>query len=229
MAYSVYSDGLALSRPRSRASGYGVGPGSYPVQTAYSSYHQPAYQIYAPPTVPMSNRLTGPSYEDLDIDAYHPDERRMSSANLSIVSRHRRHSTASYPSRPMESYYLPSSLRIKFKRKRAFMAGISLAEAQDRVRLSSNDAYTVHDLHADRRNRIQVRVSWPGYSSVTYEIPLDGHDSGRVSLQTLARRVSRACVHYLQSNGVPVVWDRVRLHHMEEVAYGLWQLMLTAR
>ena len=34
---------------------------------------------------------------------------------------------------------------------------------------------------------------------MTYEIPLDasGYD-GRVSLQTLARRVSRACVHYLQ-------------------------------
>lgn len=32
---------------------------------------------------------------------------------------------------------------------------------------------------------------------MTYEIPLDGFDR-RVSLQTLARRVSRACVHYLQ-------------------------------
>lgn len=34
---------------------------------------------------------------------------------------------------------------------------------------------------------------------MTYEIPLDGYD-GRVSLQTLARRVSRACVHYLQAS-----------------------------
>ena len=32
---------------------------------------------------------------------------------------------------------------------------------------------------------------------MTYEIPLDGYD-GRINLQTLARRVSRACVHYLQ-------------------------------
>lgn len=32
---------------------------------------------------------------------------------------------------------------------------------------------------------------------MTYEIPLDGYD-GRIDLQTLARRVSRACVHYLQ-------------------------------
>ena len=60
----------------------------------------------------------------------------------------------------MDSYYLPSSLRIKFKRKRALMAGISLAEAQDhRVRLSSNDAYTIHDLHADSRHKIQIRIN----------------------------------------------------------------------
>ena len=40
------------------------------------------------------------------------------------------------------------------------MAGISLAEAQDhRIRLSSNDAYTTHDLHADHHHRIQIRIN----------------------------------------------------------------------
>lgn len=41
---------------------------------------------------------------------------------------------------------------------------------------------------------------------MTYEIPLDGWDR-RVSLETLARRVSRACVHYLQ------VGSRVQSEH----------------
>lgn len=39
---------------------------------------------------------------------------------------------------------------------------------------------------------------------MTYEIPMDGYD-GRVSLQTLARRVSRACVHYLQVTFRPLL------------------------
>lgn len=32
---------------------------------------------------------------------------------------------------------------------------------------------------------------------MTYELPVDGYD-GRVELQTLARRVARACVHFIQ-------------------------------
>lgn len=32
---------------------------------------------------------------------------------------------------------------------------------------------------------------------MTYEIPVDGYE-GRVQLQTLARRIARACVHFLQ-------------------------------
>jgi hypothetical protein len=108
-------------------------------------------------------------------------------------------------------------MHIKFKRKGTFMAGVSLAEAQGHVRLSSNDAYSLHDLHADRRGTIHLRVKWVGYSHLTYEIPLDTYD-GRISLQTLARRVSRACVHYLQANIIPIPWDRVELHHLEEVS-----------
>lgn len=32
-----------------------------------------------------------------------------------------------------------------------------------------------------------------------------------------------------QANVIPIVWDRVQLHHLEEVAYGVWQPMLSAR
>ena len=32
---------------------------------------------------------------------------------------------------------------------------------------------------------------------MTYELPADSYD-GRVELQTLARRIARACVHFLQ-------------------------------
>ena len=32
---------------------------------------------------------------------------------------------------------------------------------------------------------------------MTYELPADTHD-GQVELQTLARRIARACVHFLQ-------------------------------
>lgn len=34
---------------------------------------------------------------------------------------------------------------------------------------------------------------------MTYELPVDSYD-GRCELQTLARRVARACVHFLQVN-----------------------------
>jgi hypothetical protein len=49
-------------------------------------------------------------------------------------------------------------------------------------------------------------VQWTGYSALTYEIPLAGYD--RVDLQTLARRISRACVHYLQvcRSTQPLLW-----------------------
>lgn len=79
--------------------------------------------------------------------------------------RHRRHSTVSFvtPSgRDVYSHYRhgtrPGNLSIKFKRKGAFVAGIGLDEAQSHVRLSNNDAYSLHDLHADPRGRILLKV-----------------------------------------------------------------------
>ena len=38
---------------------------------------------------------------------------------------------------------------------------------------------------------------WTGYPTLTYEVPIDGYD-GRISLQTLMRRVARGCLHFVQ-------------------------------
>ncbi|KAF8211498.1 hypothetical protein K438DRAFT_1568193 [Mycena galopus ATCC 62051] len=146
--------------------------------------------------------------------------------------RRRRHSAVSYSALPPAvdgGYRSPNSMNIKFKRKGSLMAGINLSDAQStRTRLSGNDDYTLQDLHADYRRRIHLRVRWAGYSPLTYEIPLDVYD-GRVSMQSLSRRVARACVHYLQMNMVPVMHSRVELHHLEELSYGTWQPMLSTR
>ena len=82
---------------------------------------------------------------------------------------------------------------------------------------------------------------------MTYEIPVDGYE-GRVQLQTLARRIARACVHFLQVNAcsstpinvangshpaslqanmIPISWDRVILYHLEEISIGVWQPVLS--
>ncbi|KAJ7283447.1 hypothetical protein C8J57DRAFT_1462533 [Mycena rebaudengoi] len=220
-------------------------PAMYDQMPQSGEYPQPSYSIYGPPAgqIPLSHRLTGPSYEDLSMrerDPYYAEEMPLPRSALTPMvgfgntsrPRHRRHSTVSYSALPPQvegSYRAPSSTHIKFKRKGALLAGITLGDAQStRVRLSGNDAYTVYDLHADRRRRIHLRIRWAGYGSLTYEVPLDVFD-GRVSMQALARRVSRACVHYLQANMVPVMYSRVELHHLEEVSYGVWQPMLSTR
>jgi len=182
----------------------------------------------------MSHRLTsqaGYEYED----PYYDGGRQMSSMSMGghpssmVMSRTRRHSTVSFVAPPaIDPYRSPSAIHLKFKKKGAFSTGIGLDEAQRRIRLSGRDAYSFHDLHADSRGRIFLKIKWAGYSSLTYEIPLNGYD-GRINLETLARRVSRACVHYLQANVIPIVWDRVVLHHLEEVSYGVWQPMLSTR
>ncbi|KAF9008804.1 hypothetical protein BDQ17DRAFT_1422005 [Cyathus striatus] len=230
-AYDTYGHGPSLSRRPSLYGGShysppGMYPDSAPLDYAHSMYGAPTSTA----VVPVSHRLTGPAtpYDDLDIrDSYFPDQ--MTPMTPMVRPRPRRHSTVSYVSRPppLDTYRRPSGIHIKFKRKGSLTAGIGLDEAQSRVRLSGNDSYSMYDLHADSRGRILLRVRWAGYSSLTYEIPLDGYD-GRVDLQTLARRVSRACVHYLQANVVPIVWNRVQLHHLEEVSYGVWQPMLSS-
>ncbi|KIK65645.1 hypothetical protein GYMLUDRAFT_364396 [Collybiopsis luxurians FD-317 M1] len=231
---------MALVFPGTYDSGYDYYPHSmsrrpsmYGGSYAYNSY-DPGYGGYSTynsaysPT-PM---IMGPTYDDMTMrEPYYPDTRRpLSAMSLTRPRRHSSVSAVSYIPRPppMDAFRRASSTNIKFKRRGSLMAGISLAEAQGHVRLSSNDYYTVHDLHADRRSTIYLKIRWAGYNSLTYEIPLESYDS-RINLQTLARRVSRACVHYLQANRIPIPWDRVDLHHLEEISYGVWQPMLSSR
>ncbi|KAF8631212.1 hypothetical protein AX15_002543 [Amanita polypyramis BW_CC] len=163
--------------------------------------------------VPMASRLTGPSFEALDHAVPFP--------------RRRRRSTVSFVTAPpvFDPHRHSGHHQIRFKRKGALNAGITLTEAQSHIRLSNNDHYTLYDLNADNRATILLTVRWTGYPPMSYEIPLDSYDN-RISLQTLARRVARACVHYFQSNVIPVTWDRVEIHHIEEISYGVWQPML---
>ncbi|KAG2013365.1 hypothetical protein CC2G_010286 [Coprinopsis cinerea AmutBmut pab1-1] len=239
MSYSPpYDGGFARSisrRPSLPYSAYGGGipppgaPYSDPGMYGADPHYNPGYGPGA--LVPMNHRLTS-GYDEMDYrDGYDYDP-GYSRPMTPMTPRSRRHSTVSFmqvpPPAMMDNTYMRGTgHRIKFKRKGALIGGIGLDEAQSHVRLSNNDAYSYHDLHADRR-RILLRVKWSGYNSMTYEIPLDGYDR-RVDLETLARRVSRACVHYLQANVIPILWDRVVLHHLEEVSYGVWQPMLSTR
>ncbi|TFY69456.1 hypothetical protein EVJ58_g396 [Rhodofomes roseus] len=118
------------------------------------------------------------------------------------------------------------STLIKFKRKGGFRAGITLGEAMSSVILSGNDSYTHYDFNADHRGKIVLKIRWTGYTSMTYELPVDNYD-GRVELATLARRVARACVHFIQANMIPISWDRVILYHMEEISVGTWQPVIS--
>ena len=79
---------------------------------------------------------------------------------LDIPYRQRRRSTVSIGRvpPPMDMLRRPSTIGIKFKRKGAMHHGISLREAQSHVRLSNNDLYTVHDLHANHRGRILLKI-----------------------------------------------------------------------
>ncbi|GBE79382.1 hypothetical protein SCP_0205800 [Sparassis crispa] len=127
---------------------------------------------------------------------------------------------------PLDSYHRNSSTLIKFKRKGSAHSGVTLGEAMANVMLSGNNSLTHYDLNADHRGKIILRLRWTGYGSMTYELPVDDYD-GYVELQTLARRIARACVHYLQANMIPIPWDQVILYHMEEVSFGVWQPVLS--
>ncbi|KAJ3548834.1 hypothetical protein NMY22_g1110 [Coprinellus aureogranulatus] len=241
MAYAPSYDGFSRSLSRrasmSYGSAYGGGVYDHPpmMHAASDPYPHGSYGMYGEPStalVPMSRRLTGPGYDMMDprdpYDDYDYD--RGYPPMTPIMPRSRRNSAVSlFSNMNMDAGYTRGTgHRIKFKRKGSLMGGIGLDEAQARVRLSNNDSYSFHDLHSDHHRRILLKVKWAGYNSLTYEIPLDGWDR-RVNLETLARRVSRACVHYLQANVIPILWDRVVLHHLEEIAYGVWQPMLSTR
>ncbi|KAG8218338.1 hypothetical protein J3R82DRAFT_3954 [Butyriboletus roseoflavus] len=156
-----------------------------------------------------------PAYDDIGIhDPYYHERRRSVSGYPPLIqampiTRPRRSSSMSYTSSPYTSSPYTSStsyidpLRrgfgrvLKFKRKGAFRAGITVGEAQANVRLSGLDSYTFQDLGVDARGKIYVNLRWPGYPPLNYEIPVDGY-SGYVDIQSLARRVGRAVTHYLQ-------------------------------
>lgn len=77
------------------------------------------------------------------------------------ISRPRRSSSLSYTSSPG---YVVDPLRrgfgriLKFKRKGAFRAGITIGEAQANVRLSDADSFTMQDLGVDLRGKIYVNL-----------------------------------------------------------------------
>ncbi|KAJ3998601.1 hypothetical protein F5050DRAFT_1805749 [Lentinula boryana] len=236
LVFPGYDSGYDAYNPHSmsrRPSMYGGSSYAYD----QGGYYNPGYNsMYGQPmsmggATPM---MMGPSaYDDMTVrEPYYPDMRR--SLSSMSMTRPRRHSAVSSMSHiplppPMDAYRRASSINIKFKRKGSLMAGISLAEAQGYARLSNNDYYSLRDLHADRRHTIYLKIRWAGYNSLTYEIPLEASYDDRINLQTLARRISRACVHYLQANRIPIPWDRVDLHHIEEISHGVWQPMLTSR
>ncbi|KAJ3773963.1 hypothetical protein FB446DRAFT_787308 [Lentinula raphanica] len=233
LVFPGYDTGYDAYNPHSlsrRPSMYGGSSYAYD----HGGYHHDGYNsMYgAPYSMGAVTPMMGSAYDDMSMrESYYPDIRRPVSA-MSV--RPRRHSAVSAMSRvplppPLDAFRRASSIHIKFKRRGSLMAGISLAEAQGYARLSNNDYYSLHDLHADRRHTIFLKIRWAGYNSLTYEIPLEASYDDRINLQTLARRISRACVHYLQANRIPIPWDRVDLHHIEEISYGVWQPMLTSR
>ncbi|PBK73014.1 hypothetical protein ARMSODRAFT_953468 [Armillaria solidipes] len=231
MAYAPY-DVQSVARRQSLSYGTPMyQPHQLPMDQAYP---HPSYDIYANPhAVPMSRRMSSHSAYD-DHSYYRAHQQRLPSNYTStprpvVVSmpRQRRHSAVSFSSGGLETYHRASELRVKFKRKGAFMNGVSLADAQSHnIRLSGNDSYHVRDLHPDRRDNIYLLIKWSGYQALQYEIPLDSYSS-RIDLQTLARRVARSCVHYFSTNRIPLSWDRLDLHHLEETSYGVWQPMLS--
>ena len=48
---------------------------------------------------------------------------------------------------------------------------------------------------------------WTGYPTLTYEVPIDGYD-GRISLQTLMRRIARGCLHFVQVSSPSIYLSR---------------------
>ncbi|KAJ8456714.1 hypothetical protein ONZ51_g4010 [Trametes cubensis] len=236
MAYTTYDTygsqfGYPLSHSLSHgAPAYGIHPTEYGYQDpiyagAYGeTYPQGAYPVY---TAQRTVSQYGRAYDDLDLrDPYYAD-RHYSASQM----RRRRSSMSrslSRMGRPMlDGYRRMSSSVIKFKRKGGFRSGITLGEAMSDAHLTNNYDYSVYDLNADGRGRIILKVKWTGYNSMTYEIPVDTYD-GRVELQTIARRIARACVHFLQTNVIPVSWDRVVLYHLEELSPGTWQPVLSS-
>lgn len=184
----------------------------------------------------MPSRSQYGGYDDYGYDRNYLD-RDMDYAQSygAITPRRRRSSSMSYPrSYSMggtnglyDMYNSRGTGVIKFRTKGSFSSGVTLSEVVSGIRLAGEDKFRYHELNADARGRIYLKVRWNGYSSLTYEIPVDEYDVIRLS--TLARRVGRACIHFMQSNRIPISTDRVKLYYLEEIYPGTWQPSLTIR
>ncbi|KAI0080694.1 hypothetical protein K474DRAFT_156081 [Panus rudis PR-1116 ss-1] len=220
-AYDAYASTVAFPRSySSHPNDFG-----YHDQMYGDTYAQPGYY---PPGPQRSMSHYGGGYPATYDDDYYHDAGYATpyTPGHSTPMRRRTYSSASHRSRSrMDSFGRRYSTLIKFKRKGGFRSGITLGEAMSNVRLSGNDQYSYHDFRVDR-GRIYLKIKWTGYTSMTYEIPVDGYE-GRVQLQTVARRIARACVHFLQANMIPISWDRVILYHLEELEPGVWQPVLS--
>ncbi|TDL29766.1 hypothetical protein BD410DRAFT_780255 [Rickenella mellea] len=175
----------------------------------------------------------GGTYDDMALGgSYYPEHDLDYSGTALTRTRSRRSSSASHH-RPYASstyydggYRSLSSRPIKFRMKGGFRSGIYLADAMAGARLSGGDFLKWHEMSPDPRGRVYLKIRWNGYTSLTYEIPVDSYE-GRVRMATLARRVARACLHFIQVNAIPVSMDRVKLYHLEEIMPGTWQPHLT--
>ncbi|KAI0676970.1 hypothetical protein C8Q78DRAFT_960313 [Trametes maxima] len=210
MAYSAYDGyggqyGYPLQHSLSHGA-YGIPATDFGYQDpiyagAYGeTYPQGAYPVYTPQ---RTYSQFGRAYDDLDVrDPYYGDRQYGASGYM----RRRRSSMSRSLSRmgrpTLDGYRRMSSTVVKFKRKGGFRSGITLGEAMSDAHLSNNYDYSMYDLNADGRGRIILKIKWTGYNSMTYELPVDTYD-GRVELQTVARRIARACCHFLQINPLP--------------------------
>ncbi|KAH9843974.1 uncharacterized protein C8Q71DRAFT_793601 [Rhodofomes roseus] len=202
MAYPAYETVPQMHRSLSYGQQYAYPPAgvaySQPLTPGvYDSYGQGAYQAYTP-----GRSISQYAYDDMNLrGSYFPDTYATSGyATPYAPNLSRRRSSMSRRSRMGYDGHRGlghGSTLIKFKRKGGFRAGITLGEAMSSVILSGNDSYTHYDFNADHRGKIVLKIRWTGYTSMTYELPVDNYD-GRVELATLARRVARACVHFIQ-------------------------------
>ncbi|PCH41342.1 hypothetical protein WOLCODRAFT_131859 [Wolfiporia cocos MD-104 SS10] len=200
MAYSAYDVHPQLARSMSYGRGYGydqpLTPGVY---GEVSPYTPGAYPIY-PPQRTMSQYHP---YDDIGVrDSYFPEDYHYAASGYGTpyapsIARRRSSMSRSRSRLPLDGYHRLSGMLVKFKRKGGFRSGITLGEAMSNVFLSGNESFSYYDLNADHRGKIILKIRWTGYTSMTYELPVDGYD-GRVELQTLARRVARACMHFIQ-------------------------------
>ncbi|KDQ64973.1 hypothetical protein JAAARDRAFT_146261 [Jaapia argillacea MUCL 33604] len=250
-------DGQAppLSRSRRQSLSYGVpAPGQqvgYPYDepgrvrfdeplpsTPYDrEFATPGYATPAP-----SHQYPASYHDDTALGGYQqwPEQRHMSAPSYTprtdsyfnlppATPRTRRSSTASHFSRVpiLDNFRRMNSKVIKFKRKNSFRSGVTLYEATSNVRLSGADNYSFYDLNADHRRQFWLKVKWQNYPSVMYKVPVQQAYDDRVDLQSVARRVARACTHYFQSNAIPASMDRILLVQLEESSPGVWLPVLT--